>query len=641
MELYVRPEFFEKLGNFMPFDYSLNIDEGNSDIYTEIRKHTSKSIISKFKEIRYIPLSGGNIDYEDDKWDFSQYTMVKYSHSVLVFSTCSDLFKDDLKDFILLMILNGNIKISSVYSAFTNIRFFLNYLAKSGLYSIEGIDDSDIEKFFNSIKVSERTFIKYQTNIKKFLQYYDTEHDTEVYTPGIAQLCQRIEFNKLKALIIEKRRKAIPEEYFNKLLSKLIHIMNDNNETSFHRGMAAMLVIDSQTGLRASELSLLEANSIKEIDIDGEKARMINYKIIKTAKGNTGYTEEITYINDISFEAYKVALEVFSENRIERKTNLLCCPKRAALPVRPDSYIAFLKKICVLNYKELNSTDTKLKETLDGIITKQKYITHFENNKATRCKQISHFSNEQEFYYPIVHQFRNTVVTGLLNRGIQLEFIRRYMGHLTEEMTSAYAESYDTKMQENLSVSETALSTIINGDAKLLGPNAEKLTNSIDKWIEQNKLNVSANFDEIIQRLEKLIPIRAKRGGYCIKGSKITNACSVDVQTDEFMCAVGLCPNICHFYFNADESYEDYKETMTTYKFNKDNGFLKQANKEYSKARFIMMNRLAPEIFELDKEINKVGIQKILDMHPELKNVLNNLEDIKEEINGYTKEKLK
>lgn len=120
--------------------------------------------------------------------------------------------------------------------------------------------------------------------------------------------------------------------------------MHDENDSNYNRGLAAMLVIDSQTGLRASELSLLEANTVEEIDIEGETAKMIHYKIVKTARGCTGTIDEITYINDISYEAYKVALKVFSENRLKRNSTYLCCPDYAVLPLETSIYIKFLKK---------------------------------------------------------------------------------------------------------------------------------------------------------------------------------------------------------------------------------------------------------------------------------------------------------
>lgn len=640
MELFVSPQFFYLMNVAPPFIGDIDINKEQQDVYTEIRRYSKTSVVSKFKEIRFIPLSGGDLDYECDRWDFSQYAIISNPHSTLVFDSCAETFKDDLKDYVLLRILSGNIKISSLYSEFVIIRHFLNYLAGTGLYNIDGIDDSDVEKYLSSLEIAATTFLSYQKAIKTFLQLYDAEHGTEVLTPGIEELCKRMNPSQLKAIIMTARRKAIPDDYFNKLLSILIRIMHDENESNRTRGLAAMLVIDSQTGLRASELSLLEANSVKEIDIDGEIAKMIQYKIVKTAKGNTGTIDEITYINDISYGAYKVALDVFAENRTKRGSKYLCCLPNAQLPVDSTTYLKFMKKICVMYHEELGATNEKLKETLSGAINKHRFIGDYAKNSKYMQDIVSSFSDEQEFYYPLVHQFRNTVVTGLLKRGIQLEFIRRYMGHLTEEMTAGYAESYDTDMQENLAVSESTLSTIVSGEAKLLGPSADRLMAGINAWIDSHQLNVATDMDEIIEGLEKVVPIRAKRGGVCIKGSKLTNACSVDVQTDEFMCAVGICPNIGHFYFNADESYADYKEAMVAYTFNKENGFTRQAEKEYTKVTYILRNRLGPEIVELVKEIKQIGEQEVLKRHPNLEEVLNNIEEIKEVVDGYTEEEL-
>lgn len=638
MELYIRPQFFNLIG-VVPTTSTPNIDIENREIFTELRKYNNCPIVSKFKEIRYIPLSGGNLDYESNCWDFSQYTLLTNAHDRFHFESCVEIFRDDLKDYVLLRILSSNIKISTLYSELVILRHFFNYLAGTGLYRIDGIDDSDVEKYFISLDISATTFLKRQSVIKEFLKLYDAEHKTEVLTPGIEELCKRMDPSKFKAIVKAARRKSIPDDFYNKLLSKLIHIMHDENELSKKRGLAAMLVIDSQTGLRASELSLLEANSIEEVDIDGKIAKMIKYKIVKSVRGgNNEYINAITYINDISFEAYKVATEVFSENRKNRNTNYLCCFPEAKLPVYTESYINFMKEVCIKYNKELGSTNEKLKGTLSGEMSKSSFILDIARNNKELQATVNDFPDNQVFYYPLVHQYRNTVVVGLLRRGVKLEFVRRYMGHLSEEMTAAYAESYDTDMQENLAVSESTLSTIISGEAKLLGPSADRLTAGINAWIESHQLNVATDMDEIIEGLEKVVPIRAKRGGVCIKGSKLTNACSVDVQTDEFMCAVGLCSNICHFYFNADESYADYKEVMATYTFNKENGFTRQAEKEYTKVTYILRNRLGPEMVELVKEIKQIGEQEVLKRHPNLEEVLNNIEEIKEIVDGYTEE---
>lgn len=154
----------------------------------------------------------------------------------------------------------------------------------------------------------------------------------------------------------------------------------------------------------------------------------------------------------------------------------------------------------------------------------------------------------------------------------------------------------------------------------------------IDEWIKESNLNVADDLDEIIDRLLKVVPIRSKHGGMCIKGAKLTDACSVDAKTDEFYCAYGICPNVCHFYFMADVSYSDFKATKEIFEYNRDNGFKRQAEKEQSKVRFIVLNRLTPELKELEKEIINRGNDEIIKRHPNMENTIINLNKIKEEI---------
>lgn len=418
------------------------------------------------------------------------------------------------------MILNGNIKLSSIYSELVQLRQFFNFIYRRGVTSLENIDESDVKLFLDSMDVASRTFIKYQGSIKKILAFHDAEYGTHLLTEGISLLCKRMEFKKLKAEIINNRRNAIPEEYFNKLIQLLIRTMNNPNELVSDRAYAAILLIDSQTGLRAGELSLLEADSVETIRIDSVDYRMIHYKVIKTAKGNTGYTDQITYINDVSFMAYEFLMKIHHENRKKRNSNLLFCPAVATLPVNPCEYVNRLKKLCVMNFKNLDSTNSKYKGILEGEFSLGAFL---KKHKKGQPLKKSIFANEPGlnektiFYVPIVHQFRNTVVDRLLRKGVQLEFIRRYMGHLSQEMTDGYASYNSSDLQENINFSEATLKTYLTGDARILGPSGNNLMSRIDEWVKDQKLCVGKDLDEIISRLLKVIPIRAKHGGMCIK----------------------------------------------------------------------------------------------------------------------------
>ena len=85
----------------------------------------------------------------------------------------------------------------------------------------------------------------------------------------------------------------------------------------------------------------------------------------------------------------------------------------------------------------------------------------------------------------------------------------------------------------------------------------------------------------------------------------------------------------------ANVSYSDFKASIEIYEYNRDNGFKRQAEKELSKARHIIRNRLLPELKELESEINVKGKDNVLLKHPELTEIVDNLDDIKLEVKKW------
>lgn len=654
-ELYILPSFFTNFySNNLAKDnleaaesaiathlenISVNVVDESAvfDPYAEIKMKTNNSILDHFERIRYIPLSKSIIDYEDDTWNFSPYIITSDKHKKLQFGPCAQPYRNLLKNYLLFLLLQGNIKYSSLQNKFMILRKFFNYLNSISVTDINNLDESYVASYLKNCQreLSPITFLKVQACIKEILQLHDVEYKTNLFTPSIAKLCTRMEHKRIKAIQKSQRRKAIPEEYFDNLVSILIRTMEDETVNEMSRAAAAMLLIDTQTGLRASELSLLEANNVEIIEINGKEYRMIHYKVIKTAKGNSGVKDEITYINDISYKAYNVVMKLHAENRKKYGTSCLFCPNNGEVPASNETFVKYLKRFCILNYRQLDAQNPIYKDILESEITVKQFLKNYHGSKTidrTYLANIEGLTEDTVLYIPIVHQFRNTVVNRLLKKGVQLEFIRRYMGHLSQEMTAAYVSYGDNDLQENMAFSEEILKTYLTGDAKILGNSGDKLMTRIDEWIKESNLNVADDLDEIIDRLLKVVPIRSKHGGMCIKGAKLTDACSVDAKTDEFYCAYGICPNVCHFYFMADVSYSDFKATKEIFEYNRDNGFKRQAEKEQSKVRFIVLNRLTPELKELEKEIINRGNDEIIKRHPNMENTIINLNKIKEEI---------
>lgn len=106
-------------------------------------------------------------------------------------------------------------------------------------------------------------------------------------------------------------------------------------------------------------------------------------------------------------------------------------------------------------------------------------------------------------------------------------------------------------------------------------------------------------------------------------------------MTDEFYCACGICPNICHFFFHADVSYADFLASKKIYDYNLLNGFKRQAEKEKSKISFLIKNRLLPEIEELEKVLSEKGKAYLITKYPNVSAVIEHLDDIKKDIQKW------
>ncbi len=173
----------------------------------------------------------------------------------------------------------------------------------------------------------------------------------------------------------------------------------------------------------------------------------------------------------------------------------------------------------------------------------------------------------------------------------------------------------------------------MSGEIRLLG-GSNGLSQKIQEFVTENNYNVEKDIKTICEKLAAKIPIRQKSGGVCIKSSMLRE-CSKDAKTNEFYCAYGVCPNIFHFYYMADVSYRQTLELVETIHINKSRGHLRQAQKEINMLNTIITNKLLPELNELKVMIIKKGVLPVLEEHPDLRDIIENLDTIYEEVNTW------
>ena len=83
-----------------------------------------------------MPFNKAEIRYSDNSWDFSKYTTlnVERKNFRFNFKGCAAPFLDDLKNFVLLSVLENHEKIQSPHKKFYSIKTFLNAMASNHQY---------------------------------------------------------------------------------------------------------------------------------------------------------------------------------------------------------------------------------------------------------------------------------------------------------------------------------------------------------------------------------------------------------------------------------------------------------------------------------------------------------------------------
>lgn len=236
---------------------------------------------------------------------------------------------------------------------------------------------------------------------------------------------------------------------------------------------------------------------------------------------------------------------------------------------------------------------------------------------------------------PDTRQFRVHLCTTLYNDyNVPLEFIRRYMGHLSEYMMGYYVRPKDT-YQEDIAYAEKAIQEIAGKeDLRLLGGSSpDSLKENIKKFIAEKHINVMTNTKAVIDAFGDKLIIRGKRGGMCIKTSILP--CAKDRRSNALYCSYNLCPNLFHFFYMVDASYADFKTLQETYKAAQVHGHTRAAEKELYKLRELCGKTLTPELDELQREIERKGVAHIIEKYPSLLPIIENMDNIRKEVSEW------
>lgn len=594
--------------------------------------HT-ESYIDTLMALNKLPFNGLDIYYADNIWDFSTAIKLNITKSKLKFNfglMNNSVFTNDMKNYILLTLLENKIKIQSIHSRYLAIKdFFLFAENNYHVYHVEDITVPIVKAFLQKIRDegSITKLRKVKTGLRAFYMQYSANFK-DITSKGLLALFEQDDAKVFKAYQYSKRSKPIPKEYFNKMLSACITVMNDENQTLSNRGAACVYIILSQTGLRVGEVLGLRTNCLRTTTIfNGEKAHYFEYSTWKREEGNNVSSSALTYVNELTYNAYNTLIQIYTERRQTfGLDNLYMGGKHVtsqSFPLDSENFVKAALRLFV------NFDNNGLLSTVN--LAPDIYPTlHVFKTGSMNISQSGQFIYEkiQTVTFPDTQQLRFHCCTELAEKGVPLEYIQRFMSHLTNEMVR-YHMLPQSSPQEDMEFSLKTLREVASGKTKILGDN-KGLSESIKKFIEENNFKVATDLEEICETLAKKLPIRQKTGGVCIKSSQLRE-CSMDAKTNEFYCAYGVCPNIVHFYYMADVTYRQCKELQETININKERGHMRQVEKETNMLYTITKKRLIPELEDLKAVIKRDGFESVYEIHPEVQPIVENIDIIEKE----------
>lgn len=594
--------------------------------------HT-ESYIDTLMALNKLPFNGLDIYYADNIWDFSTAIKLNITKSKLKFNfglMNNSVFTNDMKNYILLTLLENKIKIQSIHSRYLAIKdFFLFAENNYHVYHVEDITVPIVKAFLQKIRDegSITKLRKVKTGLRAFYMQYSANFK-DITSKGLLALFEQDDAKVFKAYQYSKRSKPIPKEYFNKMLSACITVMNDENQTLSNRGAACVYIILSQTGLRIGEVLGLRTNCLRTTTIfNGEKAHYFEYSTWKREEGNNVSSSALTYVNELTYNAYNTLIQIYTERRQTfGLDNLYMGGKHVtsqSFPLDSENFVKAALRLFV------NFDNNGLLSTVN--LAPDIYPTlHVFKTGSMNISQSGQFIYEkiQTVTFPDTQQLRFHCCTELAEKGVPLEYIQRFMSHLTSDMVH-YHILPQSSPQEDMEFSLKTLREVASGKAKILGDN-KGLSDSIKKFIEENNFKVATDLDEICETLAKKLPIRQKTGGVCIKSSQLRE-CSMDAKTNEFYCAYGVCQNIVHFYYMADVTYRQCKELQETININKERGHMRQVEKETNMLYTITKKRLIPELEDLKAVIKRDGFESVYEIHPEVQPIVENIDIIEKE----------
>lgn len=567
-----------------------------------------------FKSVlEYVPNSDNKITYSENVWDFNEYYKDINSNDYKIdFNKASEDYCDYLKMFVIYKITQKS-KVSTIKMRIINFISIISTIKSTQNKPFTLITTDDIKNEIESRDIISST--KHNLYVATYLIY-----DFIIKNYELSLLVDINELHKKsaedRALSKKENTKIpnIPEDYYSVILSKAIEALN-NEKASYNRRMTAgLIIIESQTGLRTQDLLGLKVSDIheKKLPVSDIMCNYLHFQTRKPSKAHSDMLEFDIYASQLCADAFN-KMSILRQKCVYRNEPylyVLDSGKKTSnkYPIATNRLQAEYRKFFLEELKDLTCEKWK------GITP----VKHVQGGKTYKLN------------IPEIRQYRVHLATALYNNGVSLNYIKKYLGHLSEYMLGYYVRPKNPG-HENAKYAERIVKKIAGDDMTPLGSMGAELKQNLQQFIEEGKYNVKSDTSKILNDLGENLVIREKGPGLCcIKTSIIP--CKYDARTDKMLCAFGTCPNIFHFFDMINVSYMQFHELQNSYQQNKDNGFKRAAEKELNKLKSFCKGRLTPELDELERVVKIKGLSAFVKQYPDLQYYATNIDNIRKEI---------
>ncbi|WP_430786373.1 tyrosine-type recombinase/integrase [Virgibacillus flavescens] len=556
-----------------------------------------------------------------------------------------------------------NVLTISVYE----IKEYFMRKEKSNKYSYLERLASTIKSFLINTGEYEKVSFKKATNflIEKQQKYskYETKKALNDYIPdefynNLVSCAIKDSYNKslrlderiVACLLIILAETGMRAEELSQLKTNRLRTHAVNNEKQVN-----YLIFETYKTTKSSNSSEQTQSFMTEIganayklaeELVDEAINNLSDFVLKKRIYELATNQQINGLKFLNSKQVEIVNQLSEDQYNEYKTNLgefLFISSRTGLRrIGTHPLVENYKKFIIRNYKKLNvNLNTYEKDNLNyfQIDSKSRYIKF--HGKDYRSKNSFEVTRNIKYPYVNLHRFRTTVCTKLFKQQVHIDFIMKHMNHISADMTNYYNKSFQ---QENeLEKSMEHINGLIN-EQGLLITNKQDVTvayiknelelntsvkkiEKINEFLLSNNLNIKKDVKEVLKILKRTnSPAVENEFGMCLR-SIIHSVCERRKYFHTFDDNYSLEINLDSYKFLNFE-YEKFKQKLEIVIYNKelckDNpAYSTEFEREVKTLNKFINNVLIKQLESINRDIESMGENKIVEEYPNLKEIVN------------------